>query len=339
MLPRIPVGRAAWIYPKPGETSSGSSYPPKRSNAPRIQGPDKVMIAMEPGCRSSLHWHPTRSVGRTLHNLPVRCNRFREDGSPCRNCTPNADGWCRQDGCPGFVRRDPTSAPITEGGPEGTSRHIAETGGIELTGVAIDDVPAVHVTTHALDSFRFHHGGNTREAAIQLRMMLEDFLVKSSRRISHDGYIRLARDGYVLTLSPAGHTITGYKTVHRERTWEQFKAGVKSRFKSSGKARKASGPVPEPGPKVSLADFQRRFEPDAVYLTGRVRTCFAKIADLRWASEEELDAQIRAACAHFESGKVTHREDGCFEVEVADRIWLLTPDCLKLVGVRTSSSR
>ena len=269
----------------------------------------------------------------------MRCNRFREDGSPCRNDTDNRDGWCRQDGCPGFVRRDPTTAPTTEGGPEGTSRHIAETGDVELSGVAIDDVPAVHLTTHALDSFRFHHGGNEREAAVQLRMMLEDFLVKSSRRISHDGYIRLARDGYVLTLSPAGHTITGYKTVHRERTWEQFKAGVKSRFKAHGKARKASGLVPEPGTKVGLADFQLSFDPVSVHLTARVRTCFAKIADLRWVSDEELDAQIRVACAEFESGNVTHREDDCFEVEVADRIWLLTPDCLKLVGVRTSSSR
>lgn len=289
-----------------------------------VPGPDGLQVIL--------------SVGRCTICL-VRCNRFREDGSPCRNHTENADGWCRQDVCPGFVRRDPTTAPTTEGSPEGTTRHIAETGEVEITDVTIDDVPTVRVTAHALDSFRFHHGGSERDAEIQLRMMLEDFLVKSSRRISHDGYIRLARDGYVLTLSPAGHTITGYKTVHRERTWEQFKAGVRSRFKSNGKARKASGPVPEPGPKVGLDDFQRRFDPDSVHLTGRVRTCFAKIANLRWASEEELDAQIRAGCADFESGKVTQRDDGCFEVEVADRIWLLTPDCLKLVGVRTSSSR
>lgn len=111
---------------------------------------------------------------------------------------------------------------------------------------------------------------------------------------------------------------------------------MKSRFKNNAKARQGSGPAPDRGPTVELSDFCLVFQPGTAHLTARVRGSFAKIAGLSWASDAELDAKIRAACAEFESGNLLQRADGCFEIEVVDRTWLITPDYLKLVGVKTS---
>jgi hypothetical protein len=198
----------------------------------------------------------------------------------------------------------------------------------------VDDVPHIHVTTRALDSFRFHHGGSEGEAEAQLRCILEDFLLKSARSVSKSGYLRLSRDGYDLVISPLRDTITGYSTVHRERTWEQVKAGVKSRIKGRGRRRGPSGVPPEPGPAVQMADFGAAFDPATVHLTGRVRRSYATVAGLASVSDEELDSAIRAACAGFTSAAVVHRDDGCFEVELADRVWLISPDCRSLYGVK-----
>jgi hypothetical protein len=189
-----------------------------------------------------------------------------------------------------------------------------------------------------MDSFRFHHGGGEREAEIQLRSMLEDFLLKSARSVSKTGYRVLAREGYELTLSPNGDTITGYSTAHRERTWEQVKAGVKSRIRSA-KARQPSGPAPDPGPAVELSDFGTAFDPNTVHLTGRARTSYARIAAAQLVSDEQLDLEIRACAKGFTSGNVIQRDDRCFEVEVADRIWLVSPYTRSLFGVKNATDQ
>ncbi len=269
------------------------------------------------------------------------CNRFHEDGSACTNKTSNVDGWCRE-GCPGFVRRDLELGPVTTGAPWGTAKHIEETGALPVDTVALDEVSSVRVTTRALECFRFHHGGGQREAEVQLRVMLEDFLLKSAHRVSDEGFIFLARDGYVLTLSPKSDAITYYWTVHRERTWAQFKAGVPSRSKRKtrkkrnpkGLLREASGPAPAPGQQAALSDFISVFDPDTVHLTVRVRRSFAVIDDLVWAPDEELDAEIRRACAKFDASNVTQLESGNFEVQDHERTWLVSADCRSLIGVK-----
>lgn len=266
-----------------------------------------------------------------------QCARFREDGSTCTNKTDYADGWCRQADCPGFVRPDPARAPTTLGAPYGTAKHIGRTGAVTPVGITVEDVPDVRVTTRAADSFRFHHGGGEREAEVQLRGMLEDFLLQSARRVTKGGYLRLARQGYRLALSPDRFTITAYDTVHRERTWEQVKAGVRSRVKGGGKARTASGPAPEPGAPLNLADFAAAFDPATVHLTARVRTSYAKIAGLKWAEDADLDAGIRAAATEFRPEDVVQRPDGCFEVHRSGRTWLVAPDCRSLFGVKNAA--
>ena len=254
------------------------------------------------------------------------CTRFREDGSACTNRTDYGDGWCRQADCPGFARPDPELAPTTEGPPSGTVNHIKKTGNLPIGDVTVEDIPTIHVAKNAIDRFRHHHGGNRPEAEVQLRCMLEDFLLKSARSVSSGKRLKLAREGYAIFLSPAGDTITSYSTVHRERTWEQVKSGVKSRFRKAS-AQEASGPPPERGLQVDLSAFGTTFDPRSAHLTSQTRTSYAKKAGLREVPDEELDASIRAACAEFKSGDVVQRENGCFEIHEGGRIWLVSPDC------------
>jgi hypothetical protein len=146
-----------------------------------------------------------------------RCTRFHRDGTACTNPTDHVDGWCRQDGCPGFVRRDPTTAPEFFGAPQGAARHI-RTSRATGTGLDLDELVDIRITMRAVDSFRFHHGGDQRSAEAQMRNMLEDFSLKSSSTVSASGYVRLSRQGYNLALSPDRTAVTGYFTAHRERT-------------------------------------------------------------------------------------------------------------------------
>jgi hypothetical protein len=74
-----------------------------------------------------------------------------------------------------------------------------------------------------------------------------------------------------------------------------------------------------------------------VHLSARVRRSYERTVGLKSASDEELDAAIRAALTELSSAKVVQREDACFEVDVADRIWLISPDCQSIYGVRDAT--
>jgi hypothetical protein len=271
-------------------------------------------------------------------SLMKSCTRFREDGTACTTVTEFADGWCRQPGCAGFQRPNPAQSPASKASPRGTAAHVKKTGALPVGAVSVEDIPTVGVARRALDSFRSHHGGGEVEAEVQLRAMLEDFLLKSARSVSKGGFLRLCRDGYDLNLSPDRETITAYSTAHRERTWEQVKAGVKSRYQRHGLARQPSGPAPEPGPAVDLSDFGATFSSATVHLTARARNAYAKIAGMGWVPDEELDTAIRVTAISLGSGSVVKRDDGCFEVTLADWIWLVSPDCRSLVGVKSTAN-
>ncbi|WP_072815942.1 hypothetical protein [Rhodococcus zopfii] len=263
-----------------------------------------------------------------------RCTRFHLDGTACTNTTTHVDNWCRQDDCPGFTRPDPSSAPVTFGAPRGTDTHIHNTAEM-TTDMDLDDVPMVHVSIRAADSFRFHHGGDQRSAEVQLRNMLEDFLLKSARKLSATGYLSLARQGYEVVLSPDRSSITAYSTVHRERTWEQVKSGVPSRVRRFHSPRQPAVPR-EMGPPVPLDRFAVVFDASEVHLTARVIRSYAKLCGLPAPVDDDLDTAIRACAAKLPAGIITQRDDGMFEVEQAERIWLINPDCRTLIGVKSA---
>lgn len=267
------------------------------------------------------------------------CTRFRRDGARCTNWTEYFDGWCREGGCDGFLRAEQSGAPESVGVPHGTAKHIRMSQDSPIGDVSVEDVHDIRVTVRAMDSFRYHHGGDERAAEIQLRNMLEDFVLKSAHRPTGSGYLRLSRSGFDIVLSPDRGTITGYSTIHRERTWEQVKSGVKSRFKNGSAS---TAPRPEAGPPVSMPDFADTFDPASVHLTARVRQSYAQIADAQnggspKTSHTELEAAIREAVGKWKSGTVDHLDDGPFEIEINGRYWLTSPDCRVLIGVREQS--
>lgn len=259
------------------------------------------------------------------------CTRFRRDGARCANQTNYIDGWCRAEDCDGFLRSEQSRAPESVGTAHGTAKHIRLSRDLPVGDITVEDVHDIRVTVRAVDSFRYHHGGDQRAAEVQLRNMLEDFLLKSARRPSSGGYLRLSRDGFDVVLSPGRDTITAYSTIHRERTWDQVKSGVKSRFKNSAGS---TAPRPEAGPPVSMSDFADNFDPAAVHLTVRVRQSYAPICGIARSSHAELEAAIRKPVGEWKSGTVAHLDDGPFELEIAGRYWLVSPDCRVLIAVR-----
>ena len=227
------------------------------------------------------------------------------------------------------MRAEQSGAPESVGVPHGTAKHIRMSQDLPVGDISVEDVHDVRVTVRATDSFRYHHGGDERAAEFQLRNMLEDFLLKSARRPSSGGYLRLSRSGFDVVLSPDRSTITGYSTIHRERTWEQVKSGVKSRF--STRSHSGSGvPRPETGPPVFAEDFVDAFDPSSVHLTVRVRQAFGRIHALT----VDIDTALRRSLAQWDPGSLVQLGEGLFEIAADNKFWLVSPDCRVLIGVR-----
>lgn len=174
------------------------------------------------------------------------CGRYDFQGNHCRNLTRYSDGWCRSDGCPGFLRRSAGEAPE----PTGAKFH-----GSEKTVRATRSVPAnlradprtIKIDGVAVNVFVARHGGNKNVAITQIREMLTDFLDKAAKDVNRTGSLTLSFKGYRLRINPERNRITGYSTVHRERTWQQIKAGVPSRIGIREVVRTA----PPPNPTIS----------------------------------------------------------------------------------------
>jgi hypothetical protein len=262
----------------------------------------------------------------------ARCARYHADGTKCANLTRHADGWCRAPGCAGFTRRAPDVAPASQGAALGTRRHLAESSAVPV-GLEPDDAYEVTVSQKANDSFRFHHGGSASAAEAQIRSMLEDFLVLSSRRVSPRGFVQLARDGYSLVLDPGATVVTEYATVHRERTWAQVRAGVPSRFGRRAGRRPQDGPVPERGAPMAPAEALAALEPATVYLSARARGSAERVLGLRGASDADLDAAVRDRLTGLAGNLATPAGSGRVEVTADGLRWLLSDDARVLIGV------
>lgn len=200
----------------------------------------------------------------------------------------------------------------------------------------IDEIVYVRVSQTARDSFRFHHGGSDRAAEVNLRNMLEDFLLRSART-EKGAFVLLAREGYELILDHQFDVITGYRTAHKERTWEQVKAGVASRY--GRKARPSRQPSPELGSPLAVTKLAESIQPGAIHLTGRVRTSFARIFHLQTATDDDLDAALRRRLAKDVASATpgARKDDYAVELVSDDLTWLVRPDALALIGVKRSS--
>lgn len=270
----------------------------------------------------------------TIQEAP--CRRYDRAGNRCANLTSNRDGWCRQDGCPGYVHAIPH---VPEGHldrtPRGTRAHVARTRGRPLA-LDVDEIDEVRISQRARDAFRFHHGGTDAGAAAQLTAMLEDFLLLSARTMHANGYVTLAREGFELSLAPSLVVVTGYRTVHKERTWAQVKAGVPSRFGRRRRQRRGGvGDRREPGPPLAVADVLTQLRPDETTVSARAMNGYERLRSLKAATDTELEAALRSELAEaVAAGRPGNGTDEYLLHLVAGLTWLISRDARTVVGVR-----
>lgn len=264
------------------------------------------------------------------------CTRYTRDGVHCPNRTDNADRWCRASTCPGYQRATTAAAPERAYGYVGTATHVRDTGRVEVD-LDVDEAETVHVTQRALDSFRYHHGGSEDSARVQLIALLEDLLLKSARRAEPSGYFSLARGGYSVTLSPDRRSIVAYRTAHRERTWAQVRAGVRSRF-GEGDYDDYPGRLEPTGPALAASDLPGA-DPAQVRLTRRamkdwVRHCQltvtgpGAVAAAEGALRDEIVALLSAPVLLPDHPTRVHL------LWHRRLVWLLSDDGTVLLGLR-----
>ena len=92
--------------------------------------------------------------------------------------------------------------------------------------------------------------------------------------------------------------------------------------------------APEAGPPVPVEQFAEILDAKTVHLTSRVQRSYARLAGMVESSDLELHTAIRADAAQLPTGTIVQRPDGLFEFERAARIWLISPDCRRLIGVK-----
>ncbi|MFF8764247.1 HelD family protein [Nocardiopsis dassonvillei] len=153
------------------------------------------------------------------------CTRHHADGQRCRNRTSSPDGWCRQPGCGGYRTRRARR-------PEGQQTVLGSPAGLD-TGARLEPsvrAATITVSTAARARFAVRHRATAREAEVEIRAMLSDFLTEGRQSRRTDGCWHLERDGYRLVLDRFAASVVDYQTVHAERSWAQHRAGIDSRI-------------------------------------------------------------------------------------------------------------
>jgi hypothetical protein len=152
-------------------------------------------------------------------------------------------------------------------------------------------------------------GGSDRRP---IRSLLGAFAETAKLRTAGP-YASLARDGYKLVLNSEFTVMTGYASLHRERTWAQLQAGVASRF-PGGKTDAARWALKEPPESRPL-----HCDPATIKFTRRALRDYAFRAGLR----DRADAEVEVALRCFIAGLCTDataavRADDTIEVAGGD---------------------
>lgn len=156
-----------------------------------------------------------------------RCTRYSAQGEPCTKTTARLDAWCGT--CDGFTRPMPPKNPAAAEDEPSSGKPRRENEA--PPDIAPEDLAYIEVSRTATDSFLAIHGGTTQSARQQILSLLEDCLNQKNPdvRRTGNGFVKLRLKGFSVVLSPELDLVTAYGTNHRERTWAQVKAGVKSR--------------------------------------------------------------------------------------------------------------
>lgn len=221
-----------------------------------------------------------------------QCNRFHANGKRCKHRTSEADGWCRIDGCEGFLRPTPVNRS-----PHYRTLHLAPDADLSAKlNLPADAHTSINVTWAARTQFTQLHGGDEQTAEAEIRNMLRVFLNTARHARQVDGYWLLDLEGYRLVLAPEGNAVTAYRSGHLDRTYFQFAAGVPSRVSRKDKAatRSAVGTRPRPGMPLDNPESIRNNDVSTLFFTARACESFDKLVpESRTLLADDFDAAIR----------------------------------------------
>ncbi|MFJ6381275.1 AAA family ATPase [Kitasatospora sp. NPDC092039] len=255
------------------------------------------------------------------------CSRFHLDGERCELLTGNADGWCRDSSCGGFRTSAVPERP--------TSRNLPRVPADADLGARLDASEAfldgLRVTRAAVRAFVTAHGGGEPEAEAEMRDVIATFLTDGRQAQQSDGYRLVDLNGYRFVLSHDGTALTGYRSVHGERSPAQFLAGVPSRYRFSGLAA-------DRGPALQDPASVRALTVEDIQVSAETRSAYADLTSDR-SEQTDADAflgRLRSALAADLSGGhiETTPPRGNHLVLGPTRTWNLSPGGGSVLFVR-----
>ncbi|MFJ8011670.1 UvrD-helicase domain-containing protein [Streptomyces sp. NPDC096339] len=227
------------------------------------------------------------------------CTRFHNDGERCGHTTSHADGWCRKEPCGGYRTQDPLPTNGYRRYPAVSADADRDTR-LELTATQIR---RLRVTASVIKSFVASHGGTNQEAEVEIRADIEEFLQRAQHAHQTDGYWLLDLDGYRFVLSSDASAVTAYQTVHAERSYAQFKAGIPSRY--AGQQRRERELAEESG-RLTDTDVIRALNVASIHVNGQNVTFFAEcVPEVQGLPQSELRAALLTSLrADLDSGAI-----------------------------------
>lgn len=264
------------------------------------------------------------------------CGRYHADGTPCCNTTHHADTWCREPECGGFR----TAEPIADG----RSRYLsapADARADTRLDMASEGIADMRVSSGACGSFVARHRGGHRESAVELHAMLPAFVERGEHLRAVDGAWLLELNGFRLVLSADGRTVTGYDTVHAERSFMQLEGGVPSRVGKEARAARRSAltaPPADGGPPLDGEKAVRRLDIAELHLSPSACIEYEHADRFRVLPDGAFVQALRdALAADLPNGSVTFSRSliilggGRFQ-------WRLASDGRSLISVRPSGT-
>ncbi|WP_406337686.1 HelD family protein [Streptomyces sp. NBC_00649] len=268
---------------------------------------------------------------------PGNCSRYHADGTRCANSTENADGWCRRPGCGGFRSAEPLPVAVHRVAHLSVPRDASRDERLMLTA---EQIERVRISSVACAAFTTCHGGDRAAAAVELHVMLGVFLSEGRHhRMENRRYLDL--EGYRLVLDGGATAVVGYLSVHSERSYAQFAAGVPSRVGRDARAARRSQlsiAGHEAGTDLPDDGAVRTLRVESLHLTPSACKGYERLQQGRDVPDDVFVRHLREDLAFDLKGGGIERVGNRFIVEGERHQWHVTSDGMALISARKAGS-
>ncbi len=186
------------------------------------------------------------------------------------------------------------------------------------------DPSSLKVATRCQREFTEHHQVTPEVAIEEIHQFAVYALRQGGYKRLDNGAHYLSRDGFRIWLSPDARMVTGYRTLHFERTPSQVRGRVRSRFK---KIKKGSGRHGPPGPTLRLDEMAANVDPARIAISASAMNSFAKSHGTR-AKDPLVEGWLRQELAQaLRTGTwAPAKSSEAYLLRRDDRGWVFTPD-------------